>query len=226
MDNIITAKNICKSYKIGEDSQVVLRDVSIDFPKGSFTCIMGASGSGKSSLLYILSGLDAYDTGEVYFNGSRLPDFSKENDKELSKIRCNNFSFIFQFYNLLHALTVEENIYLPLLLAKKDVKDYTDKINRLLEAVGLNDKRNKKISTLSGGEQQRVSIIRALVAETEVIFADEPTGNLDYDNSNKVIDLLVELSKKYDKTVILATHDHEVAKRGDEILTLKNGILI
>lgn len=220
---ILRAENICKSYENGDNRQQVLKNLNVTFKKGTFNCIMGASGSGKSSLLYVLSGLDTSDGGSVFYKNNALPKSNIKNDKALSQIRSNHFGFIFQFYNLMPSLSIRENIQLPLLLAGKKVSDYSDKISTLVQWVGLEDKLDKKVSRLSGGEQQRVSIVRALSTDADIIFADEPTGNLDYDNSMLIIELLRKMSSEMNKTVIMVTHDVDVASMSDRILVLKNG---
>lgn len=223
MSCIMKAENIYKSFSNAGPVQEVLRGVSIEIEKGSFACIMGSSGSGKSTLLYILSTLEKADSGEIYYLGKKLPKVDSKNDKELSRLRRDNFSFIFQFYNLMPALTVEENLYLPILLNNENPDIYKEKIGTVLKLVEMEDKRNKKVGRLSGGEQQRVSIVRAVISNTNIIFADEPTGNLDNNNSKIIVSLLKNLAQSYGKTIIMVTHDVEISKEADMVYFLKNG---
>lgn len=225
MSAILRAENIKKSYKSGDSTQQVLKGVNIEFERGRLYCITGASGSGKSTLLYILSGLEEADEGEIYFNGQRINE-KYNNDKAMSEFRRKNFAFIFQFFNLLPVLTVEENILLPLSLAKAATDEKRKLMNELMKKIGIYDKRNKAVNLLSGGEQQRVSIARAMVLDCPIIFADEPTGNLDHQNSLQIYSLLKQMTRDYNKTVISVTHDMEMASMADSILALKDGILI
>lgn len=171
----IEGKNIVKDFELGNTTTRVLKDVSIKVLKGEFVSIMGQSGSGKSTLLYILGGLDTPTRGTVSMNGI---DISKFNDEKMSKIRRRKIGFVFQFYNLIPNLNVEENIMLPLLLDGKKTRDYRKQLNEILEVVGLTDRRKHTPRELSGGQQQRVAIARALIGSPEILFADEPTGNV------------------------------------------------
>lgn len=224
MPAILKAENIKKSYRSGESIQQVLNGVNFNFEQGRLYCITGASGSGKSTLLYILSGLEAADEGVIYYNGIRIHEKYK-NDKAMSEFRRRNFAFIFQFFNLLPVLTVEENILLPLSLAKAVTSEKKKLMHDILKSVGIYDMRNKAVNLLSGGEQQRVSIARAMVTDCPVIFADEPTGNLDHRNSLQIYSLLRQMTRDYEKTVISVTHDMEMASMADSILALKDGML-
>lgn len=204
----------------GEIKVNVLKNVNLQIEEGEFVGIMGMSGAGKSSLLYVMSGLEQPTSGKIFLGGKKISSFSKD---ELSDIRLNDFGFIFQFYNLIPILTVEENIVLPLRLAHKKVEDYKNEINKILNDVGLIDKRACLPSQLSGGQQQRVAIARALIQNPKIIFADEPTGNLDYKNSKEIIELLNYLCKQYKKTIIMVTHNQELCKYTSRIVRIKDG---
>lgn len=170
----IEAVNIRKEFNVGGTANRVLKDLSLEVMQGEFVSIMGQSGSGKSTLLYILGGLDQPTNGKVLMNGT---DISHFNDEKMSMIRRRNIGFVFQFYNLIPNLNVEENIMLPLLLDGKKMKAYKEQLDKILEVVGLEDRRKHTPRELSGGQQQRVAIARALIANPEILFADEPTGN-------------------------------------------------
>ncbi|MGX4289022.1 ABC transporter ATP-binding protein [Clostridioides difficile] len=198
----VEAKNIIKEYKIGNTTTRVLKEVSLQVMKGEFVSIMGQSGSGKSTLLYILGGLDTPTSGKVYMNGA---DISHFNDEKMSIIRRRNIGFVFQFYNLIPNLNVEENIMLPLLLDGKNLKDYKNQLDEILYIVGLTDRRKHTPRELSGGQQQRVAIARALIGKPEILFADEPTGNLDSKTGIEIIDLLDKINRDNGQTIIMVT---------------------
>ena len=204
----VEAKNIIKEYKIGNTTTRVLKEVSLQVMKGEFVSIMGQSGSGKSTLLYILGGLDTPTSGKVYMNGA---DISHFNDEKMSIIRRRNIGFVFQFYNLIPNLNVEENIMLPLLLDGKNLKDYKNQLDEILDIVGLTDRRKHTPRELSGGQQQRVAIARALIGKPEILFADEPTGNLDSKTGIEIIDLLNKINRDNGQTIIMVTHSPEVS---------------
>ncbi|WP_326513903.1 ABC transporter ATP-binding protein [Clostridium intestinale] len=222
-DNIaIEGKNIIKDFKIGDTITRVLRNVSLKVLSGEFISIMGQSGSGKSTLLYILGGLDTATKGTVSMNGI---DISRFNDEKMSKIRRQKIGFVFQFYNLIPNLNVEENIMLPLLLDGKKLKNYHKQLNNILEVVGLSDRRNHKSRELSGGQQQRVAIARALIGNPEILFADEPTGNLDSNTGAEIMELLQSINKYSGQTIIMVTHSSEAAKNSNRIITVKDGVI-
>lgn len=221
---MISAKNIRKSFRSGDEEIQVLKGVTANFEDNNLYSIVGASGSGKSTLLYILSLLENRDEGDILLNDKPLPRVDIKKDKELSEIRKKNFCFIFQFFNLMPTLSIEENLELPyILLGRKDFNK--EWMNELLNKTGLYDKRNKIVYQLSGGEKQRVGIVRAIMDQGNVVFADEPTGNLDKHNTEIVSELLKSLAKDYSKTVIMVTHDNEVANVSDRIFKLEDGIL-
>ncbi|EOE7231504.1 ABC transporter ATP-binding protein [Clostridioides difficile] len=219
----VEAKNIIKEYKIGNTTTRVLKEVSLQVMKGEFVSIMGQSGSGKSTLLYILGGLDTPTSGKVYMNGA---DISHFNDEKMSIIRRRNIGFVFQFYNLIPNLNVEENIMLPLLLDGKNLKDYKNQLDEILDIVGLTDRRKHTPRELSGGQQQRVAIARALVGKPEILFADEPTGNLDSKTGIEIIDLLNKINRDNGQTIIMVTHSTEAAKSSSRTITVSDGLIV
>ncbi|CCK87194.1 ABC transporter, ATP-binding protein [Clostridioides difficile NAP08] len=219
----VEAKNIIKEYKIGNTTTRVLKEVSLQVMKGEFVSIMGQSGSGKSTLLYILGGLDTPTSGKVYMNGA---DISHFNDEKMSIIRRRNIGFVFQFYNLIPNLNVEENIMLPLLLDGKNLKDYKNQLDEILYIVGLTDRRKHTPRELSGGQQQRVAIARALIGKPEILFADEPTGNLDSKTGIEIIDLLDKINRDNGQTIIMVTHSPEAAKSSSRTITVSDGLIV
>ncbi|MCR1643428.1 ABC transporter ATP-binding protein [Clostridioides difficile] len=219
----VEAKNIIKEYKIGNTTTRVLKEVSLQVMKGEFVSIMGQSGSGKSTLLYILGGLDTPTNGKVYMNGA---DISHFNDEKMSIIRRRNIGFVFQFYNLIPNLNVEENIMLPLLLDGKNLKDYKNQLDEILDIVGLTDRRKHTPRELSGGQQQRVAIARALIGKPEILFADEPTGNLDSKTGIEIIDLLNKINRDNGQTIIMVTHSPEAAKSSSRTITVSDGLIV
>ena len=218
----IEGKNIVKDFELGNTTTRVLKDVSIKVLKGEFVSIMGQSGSGKSTLLYILGGLDTPTRGTVSMNGI---DISKFNDEKMSKIRRRKIGFVFQFYNLIPNLNVEENIMLPLLLNGKKTRDYRKQLDEILEVVGLTDRRKHTPRELSGGQQQRVAIARALIGNPEILFADEPTGNLDSATGAEIMDLLRAINRDSGQTILMVTHSPEAAKSSNRVITVKDGMI-
>ena len=216
----IEGKNIVKDFELGNTTTRVLKDVSIKVLKGD--SIMGQSGSGKSTLLYILGGLDTPTRGTVSMNGI---DISKFNDEKMSKIRRQKIGFVFQFYNLIPNLNVEENVMLPLLLDGKKTRDYRKQLNEILEVVGLTDRRKHTPRELSGGQQQRVAIARALIGSPEILFADEPTGNLDSATGAEIMDLLRAINQNSGQTILMVTHSPEAAKSSNRVITVKDGMI-
>ncbi|MBY2478346.1 ABC transporter ATP-binding protein [Clostridioides difficile] len=219
----VEAKNIIKEFKIGNTTTRVLKDVSLQIMKGEFVSIMGQSGSGKSTLLYILGGLDTPTNGKVYLNGT---DISHLDDDKMSIIRRRNIGFVFQFYNLIPNLNVEENIMLPLLLDGKDLKGYKKQLDEILDIVGLYDRRKHTPRELSGGQQQRVAIARALIGKPEILFADEPTGNLDSKTGTEIINLLSRINKESGQTIIMVTHSREATKSSSRTITVLDGVIV
>ncbi|EDS78645.1 lipoprotein-releasing system ATP-binding protein LolD [Clostridium botulinum C str. Eklund] len=215
---LVRVENLCKSYGKGEVKVDALKNINMTINKGEFVAIVGASGSGKSTLLHLLGGVDIPTKGRVILDGV---DIYSLKERELSILRRRKVGFIFQFYNLLPVLTAKENIEMPVLLDNKKMeKDY---LEELLSILGLKDRQNHLPSQLSGGQQQRVSIGRALANKPSIIFADEPTGNLDTKNSKEIIELLRYSVKKYNQTLVLITHDLDIANIADRIITIEDG---
>jgi putative ABC transport system ATP-binding protein len=218
--NLLEVKGISKTYGRGETAVRALKNVSFSVPKGEFVAIVGESGSGKSTLLNMLGALDTPTAGKVYIDGK---DTFSMREKELTIFRRRNIGFIFQAFNLIPELTVEQNIIFPVLLDyQKPNKSY---LEELLTVLNLQERRSHLPSQLSGGQQQRVAIGRALITRPSLILADEPTGNLDSQNSSEVIALLKEASKKYEQTIIMITHNRSIAQTADRVLNVSDGVL-
>lgn len=220
MKPVIEVKNLFKNYNLGSMSVEVLKDISLTINKGEFISIMGPSGSGKSTLLYIMGGLDKPTSGSVKINGKEL---SSMNDVEESEMRRRDIGFVFQFYNLIPNLNVEENILLPVLLDRKKMKDYKEKLEEILGIVGLWERRHHTPRELSGGQQQRVAIARALINDPEIILADEPIGNLDSKTGMEVMELLRKINLERKRTIVQVTHSREAADYGNRIINVKDG---
>lgn len=220
---MIRVEHLHKIYRSGDKEITALADVSLTIESGSCTAIMGASGSGKSTLLHCLGGLDRFDRGQIHLGPHTLGGLS---DRELTRLRRGTIGFVFQFFNLLPTLTVLENVLLPVLLDGKSGPEWDGKAEALLSEVGLEKRLDHLPHQLSGGEMQRVAVARALVHEPRVLLADEPTGNLDSINSERVIGILKNLSKKHGSTLILVTHSDEVAKAADRIVRMKDGQVV
>jgi len=218
----IEGQNIVKQYRVGTVDTPVLRDISLKIARGEFVSIMGPSGSGKSTLLYILSGLDMPTRGSVLLNGR---DISGLDDAKKSIMRRRNIGFVFQFYNLIPNLNVEENIMLPVLLDGKDMKGYKRKLDDILNVVGLSERRRHTPRELSGGQQQRVAIARALINDPDIIFADEPTGNLDSKSGAEILALLREINREQGKTVLMVTHSEDAAQYGNRMIYVRDGVV-
>ena len=223
MENIIEVNNICKSLGAKDNRTQVLKDISLTVGKGEFLSLMGASGSGKSTLLYLLGGLDTPDSGEIFLNGK---DIAKMRDKELSKLRREGMGFVFQFFNLVQNLTVEDNILLPLVMDGKEPKKYRDRLDSMLETVGLSDKRKSYPNQLSGGQQQRCAIARAVICEPQILLADEPTGNLDSKSGTEIMELFKHINGDKGITILMVTHSRECAAYSDKVITLCDGSII
>ncbi len=220
MSTVIEAVNLGKTYKTGSVEVEVLKNIDLKVSKGEFVSIMGPSGSGKSTLLYLMGGLDKPTSGDIRINGHRL---SALGDKEESRLRRREIGFIFQFYNLIPNLNIEENILLPVLLDGKKLKDYRKRLDEILQIVGLSDRRRHTPRELSGGQQQRVAIARALINEPDIILADEPIGNLDSKTGTEVMELLARINKEKGKTIIQVTHSSEAAQYSQRIINVKDG---
>lgn len=218
MESVLKAEHLTKIYGTGERRVIAADDISLSVNKGEFTSIIGRSGSGKSTLLHMMAGLIPPTSGKVFLNDQ---DLSKLSDTALTLLRRRSMGFIFQFFNLVPTQNVIENIVLPIHLDGK--KEDTEFINDLLQMLGLEEKRYAYIHELSGGLQQRVAIARALASKPEIIFADEPTGNLDEDSSKEVIHLLRMTQKKYNQTVLMVTHNLDIAGKTDRMITIDSG---
>jgi lipoprotein-releasing system ATP-binding protein len=216
---MISGKNIYKAY-----GQVrVLKGVDIDIQKGEVVSMVGPSGSGKSTLLHILGTLDKADAGEVVMNEQNI---SKLSGKKLSKFRNKNIGFVFQFHNLLPEFTALENVCIPGWLANKKKKQVEEDAKKILETLGVSHRLNNKPNELSGGEQQRVAVARALINHPTIVFADEPTGNLDTTNAMELHNLFFKLRKEFDQTFLIVTHNEELAQLSDRVLRMKDGLLV
>lgn len=220
MENLIEVKNVYKSFGSSDNRTNVLKNISLSVKKGEFIALMGASGSGKSTLLYLLGGLDKPDRGDIYINGENL---LKLNDRRLSAMRRRNIGFVFQFFNLVQNLSVEDNILLPLTMDGKNPKAYKDKLQEILEITGLTDKRKQFPPQLSGGEQQRVAVARAILIEPDIILADEPTGNLDSKAGKDIMKLFAKIKRDKNITILMVTHSQECAGYADRIINLSDG---
>jgi putative ABC transport system ATP-binding protein len=217
----VSARDVTRRYGSGEAAVDALRGVSIDVPPGQFTAIMGPSGSGKSTLMHLLAGLDRASAGTVHIGAE---DITTMSDKALTKLRREHIGFVFQSFNLLPTLSAEENVLLPLTIAGR--KWDREALDALLERVGLSERRRHRPSELSGGQQQRVAIARALISEPTVLFADEPTGNLDSSAGAMVLDLLRDAVDLDGQTTVMVTHDPRAAARADRVLFLADGLIV
>lgn len=218
--SVLLARNLSKIYEIGKQQVRALDDVSLQVEEGEFIAVMGPSGSGKSTLLHLLGGLDQPSAGEIELSSQGVSLLS---DRDATLLRRRNIGFVFQFYNLLPTLSAQENILLPLIIDGKKPKAYDKKLNDLLIRVGLLERRNHRPSELSGGEQQRVSLARALITEPKLLLADEPTGNLDSKTGKQIMALLAECAKELHQTIIMVTHDPKAAAHADRLIFLQDG---
>jgi putative ABC transport system ATP-binding protein len=218
---IVSTAELHKTFGEGEAAVHALRGVTLGFPAGEFTAIMGPSGSGKSTLMHLLAGLDRPTSGSVVVDSQELANLD---DKRLTALRRDKLGFVFQAFNLIPVLSARENITLPLMLAGKSVDE--EWFDTLVSAVGLTDRLTHRPSELSGGQQQRVAIARALIARPAVVFADEPTGNLDSQSAQEVLDLLRRAVDEFDQTVIMVTHDAGAAATADRVVVLRDGSVV
>lgn len=218
--SLIKVDNVKKSFGKGESLVQVLDGVSFEIEKGEFVSLMGASGSGKSTMLYLLGGLDREFEGDILINDE---NYNEKKEKELSKFRLENMGFVFQFYNLVQNLNVEDNIMLPIKMSKKNTTEAKQKLDEILEITGLTSKRKSLPRQLSGGQQQRVAIARAILGEPEIILADEATGNLDSKSGEEIMELFRKINKEKNITILQVTHSEKCASYGDRIIYLENG---
>ena len=218
--NVIEVTDMNRSFENGKEVAHVLKDINLTVEEGEFVSIMGPSGGGKSTLLYLLGGLDMPTSGTVKVNNT---DLRTLNDKELCKMRNEDVGFVFQFYNLVPNLNVEDNICLPLMIAGKSKSDYKDKLDECLRMIGMQDKRKLTPRELSGGQQQRVAIARSLVFDPKILFLDEPIGNLDTKTGTRIMELFRDINQKYNKTIVQVTHSESAAQYGTKLIKLIDG---
>lgn len=218
---ILKAENIYKSFKTVKKAKLeILKGISLEIESEKITVIVGTSGAGKSTLLHLLGALDRPDSGEVIYQDKNI---FKLSDERLAKFRNTNIGFIFQFHHLLPEFTALENVAIPQMINGTSLKDASETSKELLESVGLSERIEHKPAELSGGEQQRVAVARALANNPQIIFADEPTGNLDSANSEEIHKLIVELKEKYNKTFVIVTHNQNLVKLADKVFEIKDG---
>lgn len=220
---LISVQNLEKSFKTGKETLNVLKKLNFGIIRGEMIAIMGPSGVGKSTLLHLMGTLDRPSKGKIFFNNINLFEM---NDSQLANFRNRNIGFVFQFHHLLPEFTAEENIMMPLLIGGVKKKEAVEKANSILGEFGLSDRRNHKAGELSGGEQQRVAVARALANDPEVILADEPTGNLDQKTGEKVHHLLKELKESKNKTLVIVTHNKQLANDMDRVLLMEDGKIL
>ena len=222
-ESIITAENINKTYRSKDITVRALADVSLEVTKGEMVAVMGPSGSGKTTLLNCLSGLDSIDSGDVIISVQLLRQMS---DDKLSEYRAKSMGFVFQAYNLLPVITAQENVELPIILAGSSQKEARQKAVEKLEMVGLEDRLDHLPAELSGGQQQRVAIARALSNDPSIVWADEPTGNLDSSNATEIMDLIKKLNHEQQQTFVLVTHSEDIGSQTNRILRMSDGEIV
>jgi len=219
---LLEAKDVKKTYRMGRVLVPALRGVTFNVEEGKFVAVFGPSGSGKSTLLHVLGGLDRPDEGEVFVDGI---GFSTLNDNALAEVRLRKIGFVFQFFNLLPRLTALRNVELPLTLADMSEKDSIKKAEDMLKLVGLGDRMNHRPSEMSGGEQQRVAMARALINDPKIVLADEPTGNLDTKTGREIVQLMKRLNEEKGQSFVVVTHDPAIAETANRIIYLKDGLI-
>lgn len=220
--NIVTLRNVTKSYRRGSQIIPVLEDINLEIRSGEFLALMGPSGSGKSTLLNLIAGIDKADSGSINISGCEITTL---NDAELADWRAVNVGFIFQFYNLIPVLTAYENVELPLLLTRLSRRERREHVEAALEIVNLSDRMDHRPSQLSGGQQQRVAIARAIVTDPVILVADEPTGDLDRVSAGEILSLMDHLVNDFQKTIIMVTHDPRAAEKSHVVRHLEKGLL-
>lgn len=221
-ESLVRLRGVAKDYKRGSETVHVLHALDLDIPKGDFLALMGPSGSGKSTLLNLIGGIDRPTAGSIEIAGQRTDSMS---EGDLGRWRANHVGFVFQMYNLLPVLTAERNVELPLLLTKLSAADRRQRANAALKLVGLSERANHKPRELSGGQEQRVGIARAIVSDPTLLLCDEPTGDLDRKAGDEILDLLQALNQQQGKTIIMVTHDPHAAARAKHVLHLNKGQL-
>jgi len=222
MSVILEAHDLAKRYAVGDGSVDALRGVSLSVAKGEFVAIMGSSGSGKSTMLHLLGGLDRPSEGSVLIDGINI---SQLNDEEATLTRREKTGFVFQFFNLISLLNVAENVALPFLIAGDSLAAHRDRVDALLDLVGLSDKAKHRPDQLSAGEQQRVALARALANEPAILLADEPTGNLDFVTGTEILDLIWDSCDRLGQTIVLVTHEARAAAYADRVLVVRDGTI-
>ena len=217
---LVSAQNLAKSYNLNNEVITIFEDLSLDIYTGSHIAIMGNSGSGKSTLLTLLAALDKPDSGKILFNDKDITNFSED---QIAHLRRTDFGFVFQSFHLIPSLTALENVMFPLELIDTPSDKAREKAMEMLKKVKIDHRANNLPHQLSGGERQRTAIARALIHNPKIIFADEPTGNLDEENSEQVLELLLQLRKEFGTTLVIVTHEMDIAKKADQILFLEHG---
>ena len=220
---IISVRQLTKVFRVGSEKVVALNDISFNIQKGQICCIVGTSGSGKSTLLNQLAGLEKPTRGQVLIGGKNISAFS---ETQLARFRQKHIGFIFQSYNLIAAMTALENVSMPLIFRGMPKKKREVAARRILKEVGLTERAGHKPSQMSGGQQQRVGIARAFVATPKIIFADEPTGNLDTRTTVEVMQMMIRLCRQFDQTLVIVTHDVEIAEYADRVVTMRDGVIV
>jgi len=220
---LLEAKDLSKFYLLGEHAVEALKSVDFSVGEGEFVAIMGPSGSGKSTLMHLLGGLDTPTSGEIYISDQAL---SELNNKQITLSRRKNVGFVFQFFNLMPMLSAEENIMLPIIIDGKNPKKFKERLDQLLELIGLSNRRDHRPDQLSGGEQQRVAVARALISNPAILLADEPTGNLDSKTGQEIMQLLRKSCEEFKQTVVVVSHDPRAAAYADRVVFLKDGNII
>ena len=222
-NSLIKLENVWKIYQLGKINLAVLKKINLEIVQNSFVVILGPSGSGKSTLLHLIGCLDLPTKGKIFFEGRDISLFSED---ELAEIRGKKIGFVFQQFNLLPHLTALENVIIPMIFQGKSEKERKTKAEFLLESLGLKERISHRPAELSGGEQQRIAIARALANDPEIIVADEPTGNLDSTTGKKIMEILIDLHKKEKKTIVVVTHDSTIANYTNEVINIKDGEII
>ena len=222
-DPLVSVRNVAKSYRRGSETVTIFPGLSLDIGRGEFLALMGPSGSGKTTLLNLLGGIDRVDGGEIRFDGQAITGFG---EVEFARWRAAQLGFIFQFYNLIPVLNAAQNVELPLLLTRMGRAERRRRVALALDVVGLSERAKHRPSELSGGQQQRVAIARALVSDPKMILADEPTGDLDRETADEVLDILALLAREQGKTIVMVTHDWRAAERASRVLQLDKGELV
>lgn len=221
---ILEARNIKKWYSTGDRSKLeVLKGVSLSFTQGEVVAVVGQSGAGKSTLVHLFGLLDRPSEGEILFDEKNVTQYS---DEQISKVRNENIGFVFQFHHLLPEFTALENVLMPSFIAGNSGKSHVDRAKTLLNDVGMSERAQHKPSEMSGGEQQRVAVARALMNSPKIVFADEPSGNLDAENAENLHSLLFSLRNKHNQSFVIVTHNKDLAQKADRIITLSNGLVV